>query len=97
MGNFELYFFLAASLVVLALAIWSLRTRELEQRGDSTTPFLLGLVYALLFVTFVTRAGSSLTQLSDVQRVAAGLAAGGLSASAVLMLARAFRLRRRAS
>ena len=88
MSNVELIFFLAGSLVALALVIWSMRIRDLERRGERKVPFLFGLFFALMFVSFAGYAWSVALELGDAQRLAAGLTAGGFSASAILMLLR---------
>ena len=87
-------FFLVGGFLVLALSIWSLRIRDLEQRGDPKTPFLFGLLFSLLFLTIVLRAVSLGLAMDDAQRLGVGLVAGCFSASAILMLARAYYIRR---
>lgn len=94
MSNTELVFFLVASLIMLLLTVWSMRTRDLEEQGKVKTPFLFGLLFALFFAVLATRTAPLLAQMSDAQRIAAGLAAGSLSAGSILMFARAYWLRK---
>ena len=95
MSNVELVFFLVGSLLVLAMTIWSMRLRDLERRGDPKIPLLFGLVFGLLFLTVVGRALSTWPARGDWQLLGLGLIAGSFSASAILMLARAYHLRRK--